>query len=241
MGAQWSMREGAVFAWVPTVTAVSRQAAFAGKLPLFFSGSLFSTDKEPDLWNQFWSDQEFLPNEVGYAKGLGSGPFPQVEELIAHPKMRVLGLVVDKVDRIMHGMELGAAGMHNQVRQWAREGHLHQLLTLLTVAGYEVHMTADHGNIEAVGIGRPAEGATADLRGERVRVFPDDILRRRVKERFPDSIEWPTLGLPDDYRPLLAARRDAFVTKGERVVGHGSISVEEVIVPLVCIGRGTGA
>jgi hypothetical protein len=26
---------------------------------------------------------------------------------------------VDKVDKIMHGMEMGMAGMHNQVRQWA--------------------------------------------------------------------------------------------------------------------------
>ncbi len=236
-GEKWSIREGGVFAWVPTVTAVSRQATFAGKLPLFFGGSLFTTEKEADLWSQFWSDQELLPNEVGYIKGLGTGPFPQVEELIAHPKLRVLGLVVDMVDRIMHGMELGMAGMHNQVRQWASEGHLHQLLTLLTDAGFEVHVTADHGNIEAVGIGRPAEGAIADLRGERVRVFSDDVLRRRVKERFSNAIEWPTFGLPEDYRPLLASKRDAFVSKGERLVGHGSISLAEVIVPLVQFGK----
>ncbi len=241
MGARLVMREGAVFAWVPTVTAVSRQSAFAGKLPLFFSGSVYSTDQESDLWNQFWSDQEFLPSEVGYVKGLRSAPFPQVEDLIAHPKMRILGLVVDKVDRIMHGMQLGAAGMHNQIRQWAREGHLHRLLTLVMAAGYEVHVTADHGNIEADGIGRPSEGVTADIRGERVRVFPDDVLRRRIKDQFPGSIEWPTIGLPDDYRPLLAAKGCAFVTKGDRIVCHGSISIEEVIVPLVCISPGTGS
>ena len=39
-------RESALFAWVPTLTAVSRQALFAGKVPLFFAASLYTTDKE---------------------------------------------------------------------------------------------------------------------------------------------------------------------------------------------------
>jgi hypothetical protein len=66
-------------------------------------------------------------------------------------------------------MTLGTAGMHNQVRQWAAEGFLTSLLDLLLDHGYTVFLTTDHGNIECVGRGRPAEGAVADLRGERVR------------------------------------------------------------------------
>jgi hypothetical protein len=55
--------------------------------------------------------------------------------------MRVVGLVVDKVDRIMHGMELGAAGMHNQVRQWTTQGYMAQLLDLLLDHGFQVTIT----------------------------------------------------------------------------------------------------
>ena len=66
-------REQAVFAWIPSLTSVSRQATFAGKAPIFFPNSIQTTDKEPALWAQFWADQGLMPNEVMYIKGLGKG------------------------------------------------------------------------------------------------------------------------------------------------------------------------
>jgi len=230
-------RETAVFAWIPTVTSVSRQAAFAGKPPIYFPSSIHTTDKEPGLWDQFWVDQGLMQHEVAYAKGLGDENLDQVSELLARPRLRVVGLVIDKVDRIMHGMELGAAGMHNQVKQWARQGFMVNLLELLLESGFTVYFASDHGNIEATGCGRPAEGVVADLRGERVRVYSDPLLRAQVKEQFPDSLEWPPIGLPEDYLALIAPSRAAFVRAGDRLVGHGGISVEELIVPLVQVDR----
>lgn len=64
------------------------------------------------------------------------------------------------------------------------------------------------------------------------------MLRAGVKTRFPDAIEWPPLGLPEDYLPLIAPDRAAFIREGERIVAHGGISIEEVIVPLIRIERG---
>ena len=231
------MRPHAVFAWIPSITSVSRQAAFAGKPPIFFPNSIQTTDKESALWTQFWVDQGLMPNEVVYAKGLGNGGLESVSELLYHPRARVAGLIIDKVDKIMHGMELGTAGMHNQVRQWAQQPYLSSLLNLLLDRGFRVYLTSDHGNIEAQGCGRPAEGAAADLRGERVRIYPDAVLRRKVKERFPTALEWDPVGLPDDYLALLAPSRQAFVQETKRIVSHGGISVEELIVPLVQIER----
>lgn len=234
---EYRFREHAVFAWIPTITSVSRQAAFAGKLPSYFPNSIDTTNKEPALWTQFWVDQGLIQQEVGYAKGLGDGALDRVEEMIARPRMRIVGLVVDKVDRIMHGMELGAAGMHNQVRQWANQLFMANLIDLLLDSGYCVHLSSDHGNIEATGCGRPTDGVVADLRGERARVYSDSVLRSRVKEQFPDALEWPPVGLPEDYLSLLASGRFAFVRKGEDLVGHGGASLEELIVPLVKIDR----
>ena len=59
----------------------------------------------------------------------------------------------------------------------------------------------------------------------------------RVKERFPDAIEWPAVGLPEDCLALLAPGRTAFVREGERIVGHGGVPLEEVVVPMVEIER----
>jgi hypothetical protein len=230
-------REQAIFAWIPSLTSVSRQAAFAGKAPIFFPNSIQTTDKEPALWAQFWADQGFTPNEVVYIKGLGEGSLDSVSEALSHPKARVAGLVVDKVDKIMHGIELGTAGMHNQIRQWAQQPYLSALLNMLLDRGFIIYMTSDHGNIEVEGCGRPAEGAVADFRGERVRIYPDATLRGKVKGRFPAALEWSPVGLPEDYLALLAPTRQAFVQVKQRTVCHGGASIEEIIVPLVQIER----
>ena len=232
---EYRIRENTVFAWIPTITSVSRQAVFAGKPPMYFPSSINSTDREPRLWMQFWIDQGLTQQEVRYAKGLGDDIPENVEEMIADPKTRVAGLVVDKVDRIMHGMELGSAGMHNQVRQWARQPFLVNFLDLLLENGFAVHLTSDHGNIEATGCGRPTEGSIADLRGERVRIYPDPLLRAQVKEHFPNSVNWPQIALPENYFPLIAAGRSAFVRDGARLVGHGGVCLEELIVPIAQI------
>ncbi len=232
-------QENAVFAWLPTLTSVSRQALFSGKPPFYFPDSITSTNKDASLWTQFWVDRGLVQREVAYLRGLGDDDLEEVHEVASNPSTRVLGLVINKVDKIMHGMELGASGMISQVRDWAKEGYLTRLLDILLDFGFDITLTSDHGNIEAHGCGRPKEGATAEVRGERVRVFSSDVLRRKVKDSFPDSIEWPSLGLSDDFLPLIAPGRTAFANKGARIVAHGGISLEEVIVPLIHVQRRT--
>ena len=234
----YRFREGAVFAWIPTITSVSRQAAFAGKPPFYFPpGSIDSTDREPALWRQYWTGRGLAADAAVYQKNLGAGSLEAVADLISRPRVRAAGLVVDTVDKIMHGMELGARGMHGQVRQWAREPYLAALLDLLLDNGFRVWLASDHGNIEATGCGLPAAGGVADLRGKRVHVYPSATLRKRAAAEFPDARPWPAAGLPQDYLPLLAPGRSAFVRKGKRVVAHGGASLEEVVVPLVGIER----
>ncbi|MEJ5189738.1 MAG: BREX-3 system phosphatase PglZ [Breznakiellaceae bacterium] len=232
-------REQAVFAWIPTLTAVSRQALFAGKAPLFFPDSIQNTHKEPALWTRFWEEQGLTDNQVLYLKGVGDGDSATIGEVLSHPKVQVAALVVDKIDKIMHGMELGTAGMHSQTRLWACQPYLLSLLDALLNMGFQVYLTSDHGNVEAKGMGRPAEGTMADQRGERVRIYPDAILRRKVKELFPEAIEWEPIGLPDDYYPLLAPARRAFIQEQECTVSHGGFSIEEIIVPLIKIEGST--
>jgi len=228
------MRESATFAWIPTLTSVSRQSIFSGKPPLYFPSSINSTNSEEKLWKQFWEGHGLSRLDVAYQRGLGDGDAAGVLDSAIHPgKTKVVGLVVDKVDKIMHGMQLGSAGMHNQIKQWCQGGFLASLVDQLLEYGYEVWLTADHGNIQCDGKGRPSEGVIAETRGERVRVYPTPELRAQVAGAFPFAHEWQPVGLPADYFPLVAGGRDAFVNPGNAIVGHGGVAIEEVIVPLV--------
>ena len=117
------MRESSTFAWIPTLTSVSRQSVFSGKPPLYFPTSINSTNSEEKLWKQFWEGHGLSRLDVAYQRGLGDGDASSVLDSAIHPdKTKVVGLVVDKVDKIMHGMQLGSAGMHNQIKQWCRSG-----------------------------------------------------------------------------------------------------------------------
>jgi hypothetical protein len=234
------MRESGTFAWIPTLTSVSRQSIFSGKPPLYFPSSINSTNREGKLWNQFWEDHGISKLDIAYQRGLGDGNALSVLDAAFNPhNTRVVGLVVDKVDKIMHGMQLGSAGMHNQITQWCQRGFLKDIIGYLLDHKYEVWLTADHGNIECEGKGRPAEGVIAEIRGERVRVYPTSELRSQVAEAYPFAHEWQPVGLPEEYFPLVASGRDAFVRPGEAIVGHGGVSIEEVIVPLVKFERRT--
>ncbi|NCP02221.1 MAG: BREX-3 system phosphatase PglZ, partial [Deltaproteobacteria bacterium] len=210
------MRESATFAWIPTLTSVSRQSIFSGKPPLYFPSSINSTNSEEKLWKQFWEGHGLSRLDVAYQRGLGDGDAAGVLDAAIHPgKTKVVGLVVDKVDKIMHGMQLGSAGMHNQIKQWCHAGFLSALVGQLLDYGYEVWLTADHGNIQCEGKGRPSEGVIAETRGERVRVYPTPELRSQVACAFPFAHEWQPVGLPADYFPLVAGGRDAFVNPGD--------------------------
>lgn len=234
------MRESATFAWIPTLTSVSRQSIFSGKPPLYFPSSINSTNSEEKLWKQFWEGHSLSRLDVAYQRGLGDGDAAGVLDSAIHPgKTKVVGLVVDKVDKIMHGMQLGSAGMHNQIKQWCQGGFLAELVGQLLEYGYEVWLTADHGNIQCDGKGRPSEGVIAETRGERVRVYPTPELRAQVAGAFPFAHEWQPVGLPADYFPLVAGGHDAFVNPGDAIVGHGGVAIEEVIVPLVKFERRT--
>ena len=234
------MRESATFAWIPTLTSVSRQSIFSGKPPLYFPSSINSTNSEEKLWKQFWEGHGLSRLDVAYQRGLGDSDAAGVLDSAIHPgKTKGGGLVVDKVDKIMHGMQLGSAGMHNQIKQWCQGGFLAALVGQLLEYGYEVWLTADHGNIQCEGKGRPSEGVIAETRGERVRVYPTPELRAQVAGAFPFAYEWQPVGLPADYFPLVAGGRDAFVNPGDAIVGHGGVAIEEVIVPLVKFERRT--
>lgn len=226
--------EGACFAWLPTLTSVSRQALFSGLKPREFADSIETTAQEPSQWSRFWQDHGLRANEVMYRKGIKRTD--QLEELdtaLSNSAIKVAGLVVDTVDEIVHGAILGKRGIANQIDSWCESGFVDSLFALLLGRGYHVYLTSDHGNVEAVGVGRPNQGVVAETRGERVRVYRSEALLSESAVVCPGAIKLEIAGLPANFMPLFAGARTAFVTQGEQLVVHGGISVEELIVPFV--------
>ncbi len=233
----WRFQESTAFAWVPTLTSVTRQSIFAGEPPLYFPDSLATTSKEKSHWLRFWEDQGVHRNAIDLVTNLDGPNDPKLESALGNARLSVLGIVWNKVDNIMHGMQMQTAGMHNQVRLWATQGHLQQLLVLLQEEGFTVYLTADHGNVTATGVGNPREGVLVETKGKRVRVYDRTEFLEEVANKFPESLRWPNYGLPPARHVLLAGDLKAFTDLGDEVVSHGGIALEEVLVPFVAITR----
>lgn len=225
--------EGTSFAWIPTVTSVSRQAIFSGRKPREFEETIGHTNREEYLWKTYWQEQGVNPGEIMYQRSLR-----QVEQLDALEKVledrrpKVVGLVIDEVDDRIH-KERSKQDVALWIANWLKTGFVDQLFAMLLDRGFHIYLTADHGNVEAVGMGRPAQGEIPETRGERVRVYRSESLRADSIATYSNTVKFDIAGLPANFMALFAGGRTAFVTDGEQVVVHGGVSVEELIVPFV--------
>lgn len=231
---QFSISTDGCFALLPSLTSISRQAIFAGKLPAMFADSISTTAKEESLWVQAWENCGLTKSQILYRKRLGDGSVNDALDLIS-PQTKVCGFVIDKIDSIMHGMQLGNAGMHNQLKLWMSTGYLQEMLTVLIHMGFDVMLTSDHGNIECTGIGKIQDGVLAEQHGERVRIYSQRELALEAIKKIPQAFEIRLSGIPSNLFPISLPSSLAFANSGVNLVAHGGNSIEETIVPFVHI------
>jgi len=89
-------------------------------------------------------------------------------------------------------------------------------------------------------MGKPREGVLVEVGGKRARIYETKGFRQEAQQTFPQTIEWPDTGLPAGRHVLLPEGLNAFTDPGKRIVSHGGVSLEEVVVPFVTITGGTG-
>lgn len=234
------IEEHAIFSWIPTLTQIARQAIFSGRVPYEFASTIRGTFAEDRHWRNFWQDRGVPRDGIRYIdpQGKKASFEPLAEEILAAASdtgVRVIGAVISVIDQNMHQIGLGTAGIHSLVDVWSKRGELARLVEDLLAHGFAVYVTADHGNVFGRGIGKPDVGATAQQRGERAHIFRNKDFLDNTASLFPDAIEWPGIGLPDDYFPLIAPYGACFITEGTEAVSHGGIALEEVMVPFIQI------
>ena len=98
----WQFQESTAFAWVPTLTSVTRQSIFAGEPPLYFPDSIETTSKERTHWLRFWEDQGVQRAGVELVTNIKGADDPDLEMALANPRLAVLGIVWNQIDDLVH-------------------------------------------------------------------------------------------------------------------------------------------
>lgn len=244
-GGDWTrgllLEETAVFAWIPTVTSISRQSIFAGQPPMYFENTVHTTSAEEKHWKTFWEERGWRRDRVGYIKHRDgeheSSLIDRVRDAVDSSRIECMAVVVNSIDRLVHGVGPEGNVLSAAVRQWAENGHIVSLLYCLIERGFDIAVCSDHGNVEATGIGRQDLGSVPEDQGQRVILFGDDGTWAQAQGLIAASQPWPGPGLPPSMRVLLAGGRNAFTTLGARVRTHGGASIEEVLVPFVRVTK----
>ncbi|MCK9331021.1 MAG: BREX-3 system phosphatase PglZ [Candidatus Cloacimonetes bacterium] len=218
--------QGASLAFIPTITAWSRQAIFRGEKPNLNEDN----SKEKELFTNYWQRQNYLTHKIHYNR-FGVANNLDIEEI--SEEISMLGLVCNDLDDVMHGASLGNVQLKNSTAQWIEQSNIIQLVQDLLKKKFCIYLTSDHGNIEAKGVKnlnlKDKVGTLS--RSKRHIYFENEIL----KESFIKEHPFLEYGLKN--MSLYLSDNSAFNQENHTVITHGGSHLWEVIVPFVRINE----
>lgn len=214
----------ASLAYIPTITAWSRQAIFKGDKPDLMEDN----SKEAQLFETYWLNQGVPRYQIGFRKFSVNDPL-KVDEV--PDDTSILGLICNDLDEIMHGSILGNHHLKMSTEQWISKSKIVESIIALKTKGFQVYVTADHGNVEATGIKnlniRDKVGALS--RSKRHLHFTNETLLQRFIEQNI-GLDFGKKGLS-----LYLKKQEAFTKENNQVITHGGSHIWEVIVPFISI------
>lgn len=212
------------YALIPSTTAISRQSLLSGKYPRQLENP-FSLSKEEKGFYDAAAEHGYSKQQAAHIRGYDVQPSPFT---------RLLAVIINDVDDIVHGQQQGRPGMFNDITLLAKTGRLQALIRSLHNAGFTVYLTADHGNTLCRGIGvlRNA-GVQVETKSKRMLILKDfaDISNEVIEK----TVEYPAYYLDKSFRYLICKTGVSFDNKNNQVMTHGGITIDEVIVPFVKI------
>lgn len=216
----------ASLAFIPTITAWSRQAIFKGDKPDLSADN----SKEAKLFETYWLKQGFPSFQIVFKKFSVNEPLA-IENIT--PDTSILGLVCNDLDDIMHGSILGNSQLKTSTEQWIAKSKIVESISILKAKGFQVYITADHGNIEATGLKNLTlkDKLGALSRGKRHLHFTNETLLENFME-LNTTIEVGKKGLS-----LYLKKQEAFTNENSQVITHGGSHIWEVIVPFISINE----
>lgn len=214
----------ATLAYIPTITAWSRQAIFKGDKPDLSENN----SKEAKLFESYWLDHGVSGYQIAYRKFSVNEPLSL--DSISTDTIR-LGLVCNDLDDIMHGSILGNTQLKTSTEQWIAKSNIVQSISALRAKGFQVYITSDHGNIEATGLKNLTikDKVGALSRGKRHLHFTNETLMQNFTEQN-SALEVGKKGLS-----VYLKKQEAFTNENSQVITHGGSHLWEVIVPFISI------
>lgn len=214
-----------IFAMIPTTTSISRQCLLSNKYP----SQLLEPWKQSKEKQEFYScanEMGYSDEQIGYERGYDAG-FSSFVKCAA--------VIINDIDDMVHGQQQGRIGMFNDISVLAKQGELVKLTKRMLKAGFDVYITADHGNTPCVGRGKLMKtGVEIETKSRRMLVLKDFADKEAVLSKY-SLIEYPKYYLSKEYDYLICGIGSSFDSKGEKVMSHGGISIDEVIVPFIKI------
>lgn len=215
----------AAFAMIPSTTSISRQCLLSNKTP----GQLM----EP--WKQSKEKQEFVEcarsmgftdSQIGYERGYDAqfGSF-----------VKCGAVIINDVDDMVHAQHQGRLGMLNDIGVLSDQHKLVDMTKRFLSGGFDVYITADHGNTPCTGLGKlMGTGVETETKSRRMLVLQNFADKAGLMQKY-GLIEYPKYYLNKAFDYLICNVGDSFDAKGEEVMTHGGISIDEVIVPFIKI------
>jgi len=216
-----SSEQKSTFAWIPTITAWSRQAIFKGDVPALNE----SNSNEEKHFRAYWSNHGYAEHQVEYIK-TGVNKSLDLSDISSRS---IIAFVINDLDDMMHGVLMGDEQLYLSTMQWAESNLLSNLIQKLKQDGFKIFITTDHGNIEATGIRslKLNEKFGAISRSKRHIRFSNDTLKNEFLKN--------NTSLPVGVKDLSVYLKDnsAFVPENNRLITHGGSHFWEVIIPFV--------
>lgn len=215
-----STKDDVCYAWIPSVTQLSRQAIFRGATPDRNYNQ--SPANEEKLWREFWYSRSFEEWHVMYAYD----KLPHIPDSIER-----LAFVTMTMDDDMHSAH-GIKQLYRSTEDWAKSfvPTIRQILD----AGFEIVLTADHGGVPSHGWRSLTQKEKNSLyetgsRGLRHLIFSNqNTMQNFINDHSDENKDWLCHGDAVVWRDNKCFSNDDCIT-------HGGSHVLEILVPLMTI------
>lgn len=213
-------------AMIPTVTSVSRQCLLSNKFPIELENP-WSQSKEKKEFTECAKRMGYSDAQIGYERGY---------EADFGAAVACAAIIINDVDDMVHGQLQGRTGMYNDISLLMRQGKLIGTVRRMLRRGFDVYISADHGNVPCTGMGKLMKsGVETETKSHRMVVLKDFADKSAILEKYPGIIEYPGYYLDKNFTYLICGIGESFDAKGETVMNHGGITIDEVVVPFIKI------